>query len=200
MDEPLTSSDHAKVLIFFLLMIPLALTIVGILPILFIVFGLILLKKNEDFSSVEVSVRVFKSLIAVALIIGVLGALYWGSTYGGEANTIHYEWGDRWMREGEFVGFMLVTVAAFIYLVCVQKLFLNPLLKHRGWVQRNGIFSNDKKLIGPSRGVEVNIINGEKLRSYSVADELIKWAKLRDDGIVTEEDFENARRKILKSE
>jgi hypothetical protein len=47
-NQPLTSSDHAEVFTFILLMIPLAMTAVGALPILFIVFGLVLLRKLTE--------------------------------------------------------------------------------------------------------------------------------------------------------
>ena len=45
---------------------------------------------------------------------------------------------------------------------------------------------------------EIDIIKGEKLKYYSVADELIKWAKLKEDGLISENEFNEARAKILK--
>lgn len=45
---------------------------------------------------------------------------------------------------------------------------------------------------------EVDIIKGEKLKQYSVADELIKWAKLKEDGHISECEFNEARAKLLK--
>ena len=47
---------------------------------------------------------------------------------------------------------------------------------------------------------EVRIIKGENMRSYSVADELSKWAKLKDEGVVSEQEFQEARNKILQSQ
>ncbi len=44
----------------------------------------------------------------------------------------------------------------------------------------------------------IDIIKSEKLKQYSVADELLKWAKLKEDGHITEEEFNEARKKILK--
>lgn len=41
------------------------------------------------------------------------------------------------------------------------------------------------------------IIKNENLRSYSVADELLKWAKLKEDGLISEEEFKKAREKIM---
>ena len=44
---------------------------------------------------------------------------------------------------------------------------------------------------------ESQIIKNENMRSYSVADELLKWAKLKEDGLISEEEFKKAREKIM---
>lgn len=65
----------------------------------------------------------------------------------------------------------------------------------------NGIFSTKPKTnIDFKPKNDVNIIRGENFKQYSVADELIKWAKLKEDGYISDEDFKNARDKILKSD
>jgi hypothetical protein len=43
------------------------------------------------------------------------------------------------------------------------------------------------------------IIKSEKMRSYSAADELLKWAKLKEKGLISEEEFKIARDKIMNS-
>ncbi|VWX47974.1 SHOCT domain-containing protein [Novosphingobium sp. 9U] len=42
------------------------------------------------------------------------------------------------------------------------------------------------------------IIGRSGLSSFSVADELAKWSKLRDEGVVTAAEFEEARARLLK--
>jgi len=41
------------------------------------------------------------------------------------------------------------------------------------------------------------IIRTDNLKSYSVADELLKWTQLKDAGVVSEEEFQEARDKIM---
>lgn len=41
------------------------------------------------------------------------------------------------------------------------------------------------------------IIGSEGFSRFSVADEMLKWKQLRDEGIVTEEEFQEARAKLL---
>lgn len=43
------------------------------------------------------------------------------------------------------------------------------------------------------------VVGRTGLKSYSVADELLKWNKLLEDGVVTEEEFDVARAELLKN-
>ena len=80
-----------------------------------------------------------------------------------------------------------------------RQLFLHPLSKHARWVEKHGIFSNEEfSTQGDGDAEEVEIIQGEILKHYSVADELSKWAKLKEDGHVSDEEFDRAREKLLK--
>lgn len=74
-------------------------------------------------------------------------------------------------------------------------LFVKPLKDHYAWVGSNGIFTKSAKVANEH---DVNIIKTEKLKAYSVADELQKWIQLRDEGHISEEEFQKAKEKILK--
>ena len=50
------------------------------------------------------------------------------------------------------------------------------------------------KIIKPKRST---IIKTDNLKTYSVAVELLKWAQLKEAGVVSEEEFQDARRKIM---
>lgn len=41
------------------------------------------------------------------------------------------------------------------------------------------------------------VIGRHGLKSYSVADELLKWSKLREEGLVTDAEFEEARKNLM---
>ena len=71
--------------------------------------------------------------------------------------------------------------------------------QHKEWVEVNGVFSTKPKLTKDSSiHSDVDIIKGEKFKQYSVADELTKWAKLKEDGHISEEEYNEARTKLLK--
>lgn len=182
-NQPLSSGEQSKLLIFTLLLAPSVVSLVGAIPAIFIVFGLFMMKKNKDFSSIETAVTNFKGYTWLALIGSLLSALYWGNKY---FNAEESRYDDM------FFGSIISSAIAFTYLILVQALFLNPLKSHREWVEVNGIFSSKRN------ESEVDIIKGEKLKSYSVADELLKWEKLKEDGYISEEEYNDAREKLLQ--
>ncbi|WP_375185599.1 SHOCT domain-containing protein [Pseudoalteromonas sp.] len=90
--------------------------------------------------------------------------------------------------------FMIIVVT--IYLALFNRLFVKVTLKHEEWIEKEGLFLTNKKSQTPKPS-SAKIFKHNMLNSYSVADELLKWAKLKDDGVITNEEFESAKRKIL---
>nr|WP_319396846.1 SHOCT domain-containing protein [uncultured Desulfobacter sp.] len=190
-NQPMSSSDQGKLLIFSLLMAPSIILLFGIIPAIFLVFGIYLMKKNQDFSNIDTAVKNFKGYTWLALLGCGIGSVYWGNKYLNAK--------DGWYYQDEFFGSLMFTGIAFAYLIVVQALFYSPLKNHSEWVAVNGIFSTKTKS-GNAASIqsEVDIIKGEKLRQYSVADELIKWAKLKEDGHISGEEYNDARKKLLR--
>lgn len=190
-NQPLNSSDQSKILIFGLLMLPSIGLLVGVIPALFLAFGIFMMKKNEDFSHLTTAARNFSGYVSLILAGCIIFAAYCAITLKEE---------DSWDRITLDLSFSLLYAGICIaYLFFVKLLFINPLSDHSEWVEINGIFATKPK--NPSDTVtlgEVDIIKGEKLKQYSVADELIKWAKLKEDGHISEEEFNEARKKLLK--
>ncbi len=187
----MTSNDQGKLLIFALFFAPSIIFMVGIIPAIFLAFGIYMMKRNQDFSSIETAVKNFKGYTFLALIGCSISSIYWGSKYFSEEYSWHYD--------DEFFVSLIFSGIAFAYLVAVQVLFYSPMNRHREWIEINGIFSTKTKPnMSSNVHSEVDIIKGEKLKQYSVADELTKWAKLKEDGYISEEEFNEARAKLLK--
>ncbi len=279
-NQPLNSGEQGKLLIFTLLFAPSVFLGVGAIPAIFLGLGLFMMKKNEDFSSVEIAVKYFKVYVWIPIIGSVLISFYfgisvfscvesrlddksykgyescraaidddkrvlgvddtrglsgdeylrqliergyisdakkaaaleactsekkvaekaeadaWAGSLAGKLNMRRYCWSSD---KNKFFISMFLAALSFAYLILVQVLFLNPLKSHREWVVVNGIFSSKpKSAMQSSTGAEMSIMNAEKLKQYSVADELLKLAKLKEDGHITEEEFSEARKKLLK--
>ena len=194
LNQPLGSSDHWKLLIFSLLMVPSVVLLVGVLPAIFIVFGIYMMKKNRDFSSIDTAVKNFKAYVWLSLIVGVGDSIYWflnPSDYIFDAIGGFSIW---------FLISLLGVVIPIIYLNTVNNLFYSPLKEHSEWVAVNGVFSTKPKSdIKSATESEMDIIKAEKLKQYSVADELMKWGKLKEEGHISEDEFNQAKAKLLKS-
>lgn len=186
-NKPLDSRDQSKILIFWMLLTPTVIFLVGVIPAIFLGFGLFMMKKNKDFSHIITAVRSFSIYTSLFLIGSLLFAFYYSTTLNGpEPDADSFVYSLVWFG------------ASIAYLILVKFLFLNPLSKHREWVEINGIFSTKPKSNLDNSIVEFEIIKGEKLKQYSVADELTKWAKLKEDGHISDEEFNDARNKLLK--
>jgi len=99
----------------------------------------------------------------------------------------------------KFIVSVILSGIALTYLILIKTLFLNPLKSHSEWIEKNGIFSSkSKSSISQIKTSDINIMKSEKLKQYSVADELLKWTKLKDGGHISEDEFNEAREKILK--
>lgn len=189
-NTPLTSSDHSKILVFVLVMLPVIGFFVGVAPAVFLLFGVFMMKKNNDFSHITTAVRNSKIYLYIALAIAGGCAAWFATTLGAY---------NRWDRQGEefLVSCIAVGVVLF-YLLILNVLFYKPLSQHKVWVADNSIFSSKPK--ASTQSSDIDIIKGERMKSFSVADELIKWAKLKEDGHISKQEYNDARKKLLQRE
>ncbi len=279
-NESLSATEHLKIMIFLPLLIPSVFpALLGIIPVLFLAFGYYMMKKNRDFSSLEVSVKsatvYYKILIVLSVLVLVFGLFsylnydsesfvlddydgpvfdrnYDGSgfdkndatalvvasreenslantefardiriapygilvsKYGEEvANSrrLYTQARDEQFRISQrergrnndysavFIIASLTALIAFAYILALKHLYFIPLQNHSEWVVANGTFSNKpKNPVSDNLKASVDIIKSEKLKPHSVADELLKWAKLKEDGLISDEEFNEARSKLL---
>ena len=164
------------------------------------------MKKNQDFSSIDAAVKNFRGYVWISLVVGLAVLFYWWDDWMGcisEWKAIapfqdparHCDY-----RFQYFLNSLLAPAIPIIYLFAVNNLFYSPLKRHSEWVAVNGIFSTKPKSdIKSVTESEMDIIKAEKLKQYSVADELMKWGKLKEEGHISEDEFNQAKAKLLKS-
>lgn len=190
-NEPLSSTDQSKIIIFALVMLPAIFMIVGIIPAFLLLFGMFMMKKNRDFSHIKTAVEIYKGYFYLALTAASLCALMYATTLG-SANS--WERGDE-----EFYTSLVFIGVAIVYIILVNKLFLSPLEDHCDWVEINGVFSNKPKSPTEKKSfADIDIIKGHKGKYYSVAGELIKWGKLKEDGCISNDEYNEIKSKLLQ--
>lgn len=218
--QPINSSDLSKLLLFILLFLPVVIFGVAALPAIFLIFGIFMMKRGGDFSHVDTSYKNARSYFVFIISIALIVACFFGGQYLFSKSDFEEKYnnpkysklsdsselgvqrlGDRWKIERNLISFsvtIVVIVISIFYLFVLRFLYYKPLLRNKDWVVENGIFSSLTKAdINIRSEKKVDIIKGEKLKSYSVADELLKWAKLKDDGHISEQEYNQARDKLL---
>lgn len=195
-DQPLTSGEQTKIFIFIILLIPYIGVGAGILPVIFILWGLFQAKRNRDFTFIEVSKKYFKTytiLVIIFVSIPLIGMVL-------NTAIFHY-WSAEKIEAMILMSLLIVSVIVvpILYIFLANKLYFTPLQNHKKWVENNIKIFNKPKFFNKSKTESsIKIMKIMGVKTYSVADELLKWSKLKENGLVTDEEFEQAKSKLLR--
>lgn len=167
------SNDAGKLFVFVLFLIPPSIFLAGLVPVLFLLFGALMFRKSGNFGHIETAARNYR-LFCILAFLGLVGL----SGY----SVLEYFWRDRnsWgidyhLRDA--TAFAVGSLIPLFYIAVMQFLFLKPMRANEDWLAQK--FSENSGRSTSGNTGEIDIIKGERLRSFSVADELLKWAKLR---------------------
>ena len=171
-NTPLSGGERVSIVAYFLILLATSFPMgSGAIPLIVSLVTLYIINTNKNFHSVRTSYII----IVVACSIASVG---WG--IGATQEYYHA------------LGF--VAVGSLILIPVSKKLFFDILEKHQQWVIENGLFSDTPKELKK----QSSIINRNNLSSFSVADELLKWNELFEKGLITKEEFEIAKQKLLQ--
>ncbi len=179
---PLSRAAYAKLGLFILVMTGLALAgredratlLLGSIPLVLSVAGIGLAHLRRNASYVRRVGKILSGLfIFLGAVAGIIAVRAWSR--------------DIWL-DGQAVAIALVVL--LLLATATQFLYTNALNAHVEWVARNGLGWWKPK-------ARAGIVKMENFRSYSVADELAKWSKLRDQGVISAEEFEAAKKNLL---
>ncbi len=199
---PLAGGDRIKIVIFFLVLV--GTIFFGVIPILIVLAGIYIMKKDKSFSPITKSKKYIKGY----LILLALGATVITSIAYYDSNTSYWRM-DR-MQEQEKknyisnlqkktamvagAGLVLTPIAVSLLMSLFSMLYFRPLENHQEWIVSNGIFSDIKESEDDD---STGIMGRDKLSSFSVADELIKWNDLLEKNLISQEEFNKAKQKLL---
>lgn len=177
-DSPLNGGDRVKIVLYFVLWC--MSLFFGIIPILISFISIYIMKKDKSFRAIDISKTVIDNyivLVGIGIMIG-----------GGSQLNSDKDVGVVFLVIGFTVLFALIPLLNYLYFSTLEK--------HKNWVVQNGIFAdkqNEKSiLLSVSEGIK-NI----KGQSCNIADELLKWGELQEKGIITQEEFEREKQKLL---
>ena len=184
-NHPLTNREQALVLIsvivISILFFPFTLLILPLLG-----GGLFLTKKNEDFSYLATAISIARGFLLLVIAAYACAAVYYGYLYYTYEQSVEY-----------YYALAYCSVIGLVTYFLLSQFIFKPLRLHQEWVEKNGIFASRSDKEKTQKTKSITITQSENLRSYSVADELLKWANLKDGGHISQEEYDEARRKLL---
>ena len=186
-NEPLTNSDYSKLLLYIFLLAPsLLYYFSGVIPAVYLAFGVFMMHKNKDFTFIDIAMKRYKfycyvlsaalALYAIASLTGLTGK-------------------SRFRSEDDFFIYIFLALVPLASIKITNFLFYKPLFSHSEWVSVRGVFSTKETIL--TSQIESNT-SSQFVKSTSIASELEKLSKLKSDGHISEEEFINAKNKILK--
>ncbi len=173
-DSPLDGTGRVKVVSYFVLLC--MLLFFGIIPLIVSFVAIYLMKKDKSFKAIENS---RKFLYGYLVLVGIFYMLAAATS------------------EPEFLGY---SVVCLLFPLIENYLFYKPLEEHQDWIIRYGIFAdkpNEQSLLDVTKE---KIQAFQKPQSCNVADELLKWKSLLDQGVITQEEFNKLKTKLMNGE
>lgn len=184
-NSPLTGEDRTKIIGFFaFLILPVGWFGASIVIILIAIFGLYIMKKDENFTPIINAKKYIKAYLILLALVTTFTMPFLCYILA-DFDLIY----SLLMAGG---GLVATPIAVNFFMFVFNSLFFKPLEEHQKWIIKNELFSDEKN---PS-----NIFGRDNLSAYSIADEMLKWNTLLEKGLITNEEFEKAKTKLINGE
>ena len=184
---PLDGTERVMIIGFFVGLV--ATIFFGIIPIIICLGLIFIIKKDKSIKSLESGKKIF---LGYLILLGYILSI---SCFVVAEDYAKYYPHDA--RNYNILGLIVVPLGAYLIYLISNILFFNILKKHGEWIINNGIFADYK---GEKSFIEKTTekIQTIKQEPKNLTDELLKWAELKEKGLITDEEFQKAKEKILE--
>lgn len=192
----LSSTDLLKVT-FFIVLSVIGSLFFGVLAIPSIVTLVcyFMAKKHNSIGYIEASAKFYKIYYILALLF-----------FAGTFINLLYDDSRRWSYYEEYYGRSVVECILFadftsmiFLIVAIISIFYFMIVKPFFKVFENNKYVFQEKHEDVQKNSSIDIMGRDNMASYSVADELLKWKKLNDDGVISDSEFEDMKKKLLNT-
>ena len=165
----------------------------GIIPIIICLGLIFIIKKDKSIKSLESGKKIFLGYLILLGFILSISCFVVAQDYA-EYSSERYL---RYARNYYILGLIVIPLGVNLIYLISNILFFNIIKKHEEWIINNGIFADfkDEKSFIEKTTEKMQTIQKE---STNTADELLKWAELKEKGLITDEEFQKAKEKILE--
>ena len=188
---PLDGTERIMIIGFFVGLV--ATIFFGIIPIIICLGLIFIIKKDKSIKSLESGKKIFLGYLILLGFILSISCFVVAQDYA-EYTSERYL---RYARNYNILGLIVVPLGAYLIYLISNILFFNIIKRHEEWIINNGIFADfkDEKSFIEKTTEKIQTIQKE---STNTADELLKWAELKEKGLITDEEFQKAKEKILE--
>ncbi|MDK3074042.1 SHOCT domain-containing protein [Sedimentitalea sp. JM2-8] len=188
--SPISSNAYGRLFVFFLLLLAYSIAIFGIIPMIMLIFGLVMADRKKDCGFIAFASRVIDGYAQLLFALTFLATAYFTYCYA----TEEYYSDDL----EQAIVFGILALSALALMVAQKALFLEPLSAHNDWINGHGVFRSSVKTVRSSSNTPSRLKVRKFRTGQSVADELLKWGKLRDDGHISEAEFLEMKDQLLE--
>ena len=187
---PLDGTERVMIIGFFVGLV--ATIFFGIIPIIICLGLIFIIKKDKSIKSLESGKKIFLGYLILLGFILSISCFVVAQDYA-EYTSERYL---RYARNYNILGLIVVPLGAYLIYLISNILFFNIIKKHEEWIINNGIFADYK---GEKSFIEKTTekIQTIKKEPTNATDELLKWAELKEKGLITDEEFQKGKEKIL---
>ena len=207
---PLNGIERLSIIGFFV--ICLATIFFGIIPIIICLSIFYIIKKDKNIKSLDYGKKWFLSYLIILSIVLSTISFYMYKSMENDSAKYYKDYlqdkSDKYYLERSnssknqslvllFTSLVAVPLGLFFTYWLSNNLFFKILKRHEQWIIGNGIFTdlkNEKSFIEKT----TEKIQTIKKEPINITDELLKLAELKEKGLITEEEFQKAKEKILE--
>lgn len=173
------SSELAKIIFFAFIQLLTCLVLIGIIPTLVLFISYFLMRRDKSVAIVLKALKIVAIYANLAMFVAICCLIY---------AYFDYSYND------DYIGVIFaVLILGGLYLTLLHFLVRKPVEIYGKYLEENKDLIKDEE-------PNLNILNTENNKVYSVADELLKWKELKDSGLISEDEFLQMKNKILKGE
>jgi ribosomal protein L40E len=191
-NAPLSGEERLRIVGFFtFLVLPFFWFGGSVIIVVIVIASLYVMKKDKNFTVITKAREYIKYYLAFIVYVPLIVA-----TPALIIDLFNRGYADDKLYAGLSIifGFLIAKPIVNLFMRMFDYLYFSILREHKDWIMEHCMFSN-KTVIKNDNAID--IIGRDKLNSFSVADELLKWNSLLEKGLITQDEFDEAKQKLL---
>ncbi|WP_404482495.1 DUF2628 domain-containing protein [Novosphingobium sp. BL-52-GroH] len=192
-DNPSHAMDRFLLIFATIIGIAACTSLVGLLPAGILLFGLAMSLKGGNTAHLKTSTKLVSGVGKALLVLSAaVGCLFFVLFLSAGSHELFYRDSVSFYPGRVSLAAFILAALSWTAVLALRYLWLNPLLRQLDAI-RSFLFGIQM----PKRPKVQKIMSRDGLQPYSVADEIAKWKALYDQGVIDDDEYRQARSRLL---